>query len=138
MIFARASRPDQQTRWEQLWARTVGPNTFELCCIPFFAYDLALGDVVETAPEADKLDVVQRVVKPSGHYTFHVWFQAPSPEATASVVRRVGELRCELEWSSDRLVAVSCPTSESAQGFADDLEVAERRKELEYETGRST
>lgn len=33
---------------EQLWARKVDDRHFELCCIPFFAYDLALGDVVET------------------------------------------------------------------------------------------
>jgi hypothetical protein len=32
---------------EQLWARQVGDRHFELCCIPYFVYDLALGDVVE-------------------------------------------------------------------------------------------
>lgn len=31
---------------EQLWARTDDQRTFELCCIPFFTYGLALGDRV--------------------------------------------------------------------------------------------
>ncbi|MBI9114878.1 DUF4265 domain-containing protein [Sanguibacter suaedae] len=31
---------------EQLWTKRVGDDLLELCCIPFFAYDLALGNVV--------------------------------------------------------------------------------------------
>src|ERR1044072_2216153 len=52
---------------EQLWARQLKEERFEICCIPCFAYDLALGDEVETVDW-----VVQRVVKKSGHYTFRV------------------------------------------------------------------
>lgn len=33
--------------FEQLWTKRVGDDLLELCCIPFFAYDLALGDGVE-------------------------------------------------------------------------------------------
>lgn len=33
---------------EQLWARRVGERPFELCCIPFLTYGLALAGVVET------------------------------------------------------------------------------------------
>ena len=32
---------------ERLWARRVDDRHYQLCCIPFFAYDLALGDVIE-------------------------------------------------------------------------------------------
>ena len=28
---------------EQLWARRLDEERFEVCCIPFFAYDVALG-----------------------------------------------------------------------------------------------
>ncbi len=33
-------------RYEQVWTRTEDNVNFELCCIPFFTYDLSLGDVV--------------------------------------------------------------------------------------------
>lgn len=54
---------------EQLWARKIDEMRFELCCIPFFAYDVALGDVVET----DRQYVVQRVVRRSGRFVFRAW-----------------------------------------------------------------
>lgn len=34
-------------RFEQIWAKKVGDDCFEVCCIPFFAYGIALGDLVE-------------------------------------------------------------------------------------------
>jgi hypothetical protein len=46
--------------WEQLWARRISEFRFEICCIPFFAYDLALGDEVVT----DKNHMITEVVKP--------------------------------------------------------------------------
>src|SRR5438874_1664849 len=61
-------------RVEQLWSRQVADNRFEICCIPFFAYDLALGDEVETGRQGTYRYVVQRVVKRSGNYTRRVWF----------------------------------------------------------------
>jgi hypothetical protein len=45
MIGAELAEEDRD---EQLWARQVGDRRFEICCIPFFVYDMALGDVVET------------------------------------------------------------------------------------------
>jgi hypothetical protein len=33
---------------EQIWARQIEKDVFEVCCIPFFAYGLALGDLVKT------------------------------------------------------------------------------------------
>ena len=41
---------------------------FEVCCIPFFLYDVSLGDVVATNPDY----VLDRVVRASGRYTFRV------------------------------------------------------------------
>lgn len=33
--------------WEQLWGQKVAPQRLIVCCIPFFVYDVALGDEVE-------------------------------------------------------------------------------------------
>lgn len=45
--------------FEQLWAKNVGENQLEICCIPFFLDDVALGDVVETAPQGGKSYVLK-------------------------------------------------------------------------------
>ena len=47
-----------------------GDTEFEVCCIPLLLYDISLGDIVAT--DADYL--LDRVVRPSGRYTFRVWF----------------------------------------------------------------
>jgi hypothetical protein len=45
-----------------------------LCCIPFFLYDIALGDVVRTSAQGDRRYVLESVVSPSGRHVFGVWF----------------------------------------------------------------
>jgi hypothetical protein len=51
-------------RFEQLWVRKVAEDAFELCCIPFFLYDVALGDVVQTRESGGRKYMLARVVKP--------------------------------------------------------------------------
>ena len=84
-------RKDSDSRcWEQLWSRQITDNHFEVCCIPFFVYDLALGDEVET----DSNYLIVQVVKPSGHYTFRVWFgDSPEPNIRGDVIAEVTRLR---------------------------------------------
>ena len=57
-----------RNEWEQLWAKRLDDRRFSLCCIPFFAYNLALGDEVET----DGSYVVEGVVRPSGQFTWRI------------------------------------------------------------------
>jgi hypothetical protein len=38
---------------EMLWARQVRDDAFKLCCISFFVFNPALGDVVRTSPAGD-------------------------------------------------------------------------------------
>lgn len=66
-IVAGPIRDGGDIKTEQLWARRDDEGRrFEVCCIPFFAYDLALGDVVETNAGF----LVERVVRQSGRYVF--------------------------------------------------------------------
>ncbi len=55
---------------EQIWARSLGNQTFEVCCLPFLAYGVALGDIVE-APD----NIVKRVVTPSGRRLLRIYFR---------------------------------------------------------------
>jgi hypothetical protein len=46
MLRAALDDVGADDNFEQPWTKRVGEDRFEVCCIPFFAYDLALGDVV--------------------------------------------------------------------------------------------
>ncbi len=130
-IIAAPIRDGGEIKTEQLWARR-DESHFEICCIPFFVYDLALGDVVET--DADFL--VQRVIRRSGRYVFRVWFGEsfhPREEIAAKLKAR-GAL---IEWSSRNLLAVDTVDEEHAQGVADFLAEHHNAGHLIYETGRS-
>jgi hypothetical protein len=85
---------------EQLWARKADDDTFELLCLPFYLYGLALGDTVRCAP-SDELMVVTR----SGRELIRVWFPTgcADPEAFDG---QVGEFGARTEWYSHRYVAI--------------------------------
>jgi hypothetical protein len=127
---------DSSKQFEQLWSRQVGDDEFEVCCIPFFVYDLALGDVVRTAPKGGRRCIVDRVVKPSGRYTFRVWF-GKSFHPRDELVEDIQKLGSLIEWSSRNMVAVDAVDAEQAQRVADFLSDREQRQQLIYETGRT-
>jgi Domain of unknown function (DUF4265) len=64
--------PDGRKVWEQLWSEQTDENLFRLCCIPFFVYELNLGDEFETHNEGGQRHVVNRIVRCSEHYTLLV------------------------------------------------------------------
>jgi uncharacterized protein DUF4265 len=126
----------EEGRFEQLFVRQLGENRFEVCCIPFFAYDIALGDVVLTVPKDDCKYMVDRVVEPSGRYVLRVWF-GDSSYPRDEVSDTVQELGSVIEWSSRNLLAIDAVDAEHAQRVADFLAECEEAGKLVYETGRS-
>lgn len=117
---------------EQLWARQIDERHYELCCIPFFAHDLALGDVVEV----DATYMVTRVAKPSGRYVFRIYI-GRSDYPREELVEQLTELGALLEWSSATLLAVDAPGLALAQPIADFLQEQEDQGRLIYETGKT-
>jgi Domain of unknown function (DUF4265) len=136
IIHAELPEKDRPKRFEQLWARQLGDDRFEVCCTPFFVFDLALGDVVATAPRHGRKYVVDRVIEPSGRYVFRVWFgQSFYPrDEIAKALKALGSM---IEWSSRNLLAVDAADSEHAQLVAHFLMEREKAGHLIYETGRS-
>jgi uncharacterized protein DUF4265 len=122
----------EEGRAEQLWARQVEDHLFEICCIPFFVFDVALGDIVETNARQDIVDVVQR----SGRFVFRVWF-GESFHPRQEIAEQLSDLGALLEWSSDNLLAVDANGASLAQMIADFLGEREGEGQLKYETGRS-
>ena len=117
---------------EQLWARRVADRRFELCCIPLYAYDLALGDVVETDSDHN----VVRIVEPSGRYVFRVW-SAAAPEAAEPVLGQLAAMGCLIEQGSAHLFAVDAKDATLARAVGELLAEEESRTELAYGTGRT-
>ena len=136
IVNAELPAADRPKRFEQLWTRQLGDDEFEVCCIPFFLYDVALGDVVSTSPRDGRRYVVERVVRQSGHYVFRVWF-GESFHPREAVAEQLEELGALVEWSSLNLLAVDAENEERAQAIADHLDACEKRDELMFETGRS-
>jgi hypothetical protein len=138
IISANIQQESLPKKWEQLWARQIDENHFEICCIPFFCYDLALGDVVETGSAHGRRFVVQRVVRSSGRYAFRVWFGESNDQAIREEVSsKLEELGLLFEWSSTNLLAIDAPDSSSAQKIADYLHTQQEAQRLLYETGRT-
>jgi hypothetical protein len=103
-FIIRAALPENG-RFEQLWCRQVDDTTFEVCCIPFFLYDIALGDVVRTSPAY----LLEDVVEASGRGTYRLFFPDESREEGEGIVERLTALGALVEWSSRRLLAVATP-----------------------------
>lgn len=117
---------------EQLWARKIDEAHFELCCVPFFAYDIALGDVVET----DSQYMVKRVVHRSGRFVFRVWF-GDSFQPRREVADQLEALGALLEWSSPNLLAVDAADEKLARTLSGWLLGQEQQGHLVYETGKT-
>jgi hypothetical protein len=135
---------EEADRFEQLWARKIGSYRFELCCIPAYAYNLALGDIVVTGRAGDSEYVVQHVDIQSGHYGFRAWlgpFTTNRSADQASLMRdqlvaELQDLGALTELVSPTLLAIDTPNIDTAQLVADYLAQRQQRAELEYETAR--
>jgi hypothetical protein len=109
-------------RFEQLWTKRVGEDLFEICCIPFFAYDMALGDIVRA--DAASGYVIQSVVQRSGNGVVRV--AVTRPEDVDAVHLRLhdllGRLEYLCEWFAPGYVAVSLEPGTSHEEFFAGLE----------------
>jgi hypothetical protein len=136
IIDAELPEPDRPRRFEQLFARQIAESRFEVCCIPFFPYDVALGDIVVTGLGGDGKYVVEEVVEWSGRYVFRVWF-GNSFHPRDPIVDDLTALGSLVEWSSRNLVAVDSVDHQHAEIVAGYLATRETAGDLVYETGRS-
>ncbi len=102
--FIIAAELPEDGRGEQLWVRQIENRTFEMCCIPFFLYDLALGDIVVTDDRYRLVGVQQH----SGRGVIRIWFGKASSRGQ-SVADHLLKLGALVEWSSRRLLAVDVP-----------------------------
>lgn len=134
--FIINARLPEVGRFEQLWVKRVGEAQFEVCCIPYFLYDVALGDTVETAPQEGRQYVLDRVLSRSGRYVFRAYFERRQYRYRDATVEGVQALGAQIEWSSPSLLAVDVD-GPFAQAVADYLQEQEDLGRLIYETGKT-
>ena len=122
-------------RWEQIWARQLKENIFEVCCIPFFSYGLALGDFVNTSQTEGRQYVINKIVEKKGHFTYRIFFLEKDHWTT--VVKHTQDLDCLVEkrWEKSMLVGVDAPTTEIAIKLEVYLRELEANGIIEWETG---
>jgi hypothetical protein len=117
---------------EQLWGRQVGSHRFQVCCIPYFLYAVALGDTVETDDDL----LLRRVVKRRGRWVFRARIEhsdAAAHERVHGDLRKLGALT---EWRTSRIAAIDAKGPKAAQRVADYLQREADRGALIYETGQ--
>ncbi len=138
IIHAKIETNDNILRLEQLWARRISgsENNFEICCIPFFLYNLSLGDKVKTDMKYGKKYVFTKVVEPSGHYTFRIWFN--DNKLRSEILNELIEIGCLVERQSPtgNLIALDIHSFDGATKLAEYLLGKEQQGVLIYETGR--
>jgi hypothetical protein len=120
-----------KNEWEQLWGRQTERNGVILCCIPFYAYDLSLGDelLLENG-------IVSSVLVRSNQMTFRIYLSKAGLIVHNEILRVLGEMNSTVERSSENFFAVSIESGK-AQSLADYLQTSERQGLMEYETGQS-
>ncbi|MFD4941402.1 DUF4265 domain-containing protein [Streptomyces sp. NPDC058239] len=100
---------------EQIWLRPLGDKKYEVCCLPFRVYGLAMGDVVSLDAEARN---VNGIVRHSGNRVFRIFFPHSIPlerfiSAKESVISAICDADLQAEWSGDRHVAINIPVGGS-------------------------
>jgi hypothetical protein len=111
--FLIAVNLPEERRAEQLFARRVDERRFELCCIPFFSYGLALGDVVETDDDFNVIGVHEA----SGRKVLRVWFGEATIEPS-EITRELAERGAQMEWSSENLLAIDAQDASHAASLS--------------------
>ena len=122
------------TSAESLWAKSLGGNLYEVRSVPFAAYGLNFGDIVEAAPAANALPCVQRLVKPSGRRTLRLFFNRLSVPDQSQHLDRLAALGAEFERATDSLVAIDVPAGANYDAICDALWSLEQEGVLDYET----
>jgi hypothetical protein len=124
---------------ESLWVRKVRGRQYQLAAIPFYAYNLSLGDILRCAPDDDGIGLfIEEVLKKSGNRTVRAAFWVTEggnhPEA---IKFREFLIQSGLKWDYDcvRLFSVNIPSDEIYQKVEARLKEIPETAQLKWEDG---
>ncbi|KXC05758.1 MULTISPECIES: DUF4265 domain-containing protein [Microbacterium] len=133
--FIINARLPEEGRFEQLWCRRLTESTFEVCCIPFFLYDVALGDIVETESTSEGRFVFRGVRQRSGRFVFRVHFFDSSRDSRRAVEQWTIGAGGLIEWATPTLLAIDADSPARASRIGEWLQAESRVGQMIYETG---
>jgi hypothetical protein len=97
---------------ETVWATPVGGNRFSVASIPFMAYNISFGDIVETISHESGLPTASQIVKKAGHRTIRLIVEDSSDfddEKTKKIVESFKKFGCGIEGFEPVLIALDIP-----------------------------
>lgn len=118
--------------FEQMWLGNLGQGVYEVRCIPFRVYGIALGDLVGVSPDGS---LINSLIRPSGRRVLRILIIPSLANWRLSVIVDSLNINIEVlnllfEWSGDRHVAIDIPEGlnvddliDLAQGYAERGEV---------------
>jgi hypothetical protein len=123
-VKVRLRANDDTGPGETVWAESVGNGRFRIDNVPWLAYGVSLGDIVEASEdEPGQFDFV-RVVEPSGNRAVRVVLSADMAADTAAgrtILEGLQGLGCTYEGANRRFIGVTVPAEVSLQAVADYL-----------------
>lgn len=118
---------------ESMWAiPTIGG--FRIDNIPFYAREIATGDIVSAKRDTDGVFWFDTLLRASQHSTVRLWFAKNFENEVLRIRQELRSMGCPSELSDlNRLVAVDIPPTVPYDMVRDALEKYEREGLLEYE-----
>ena len=124
--------------WEGLLATGLSEDRACISAVPFWLYDLNLGDEVAVIESAERAPVATGVVRDGGNYVFRVIFEGAEYDdyRWQSLMIELEPHDCWFDVRSPSFVALSAPPAQ-ARAVGDYLLAREQCGDLRFETGRS-
>lgn len=118
---------------EGLWCKKTSKDTYIVDNVPFYTYEISLGDEI-CIIEEDSEYHFQSVVKPSGNSTLRVHF---NDERIQEIRDKLFEMGCKVEISNiSSFISVNVPENVSLKGVEEFLtNIQEECDGLAYEHG---
>jgi hypothetical protein len=136
VVIVKTSESDEQAWEEKLPARKLKDtqNLYEICALPFYTYDVCLGDTVRVDKDKNILEVVESPMR----YGFRVYIKPESPDNTYEKVNEeLSKHKCNIEINTPTFFGVDVENEEIASHISGILQNYEDKGVLEYETVRS-
>jgi len=103
---------DESEYIETPWAIPVGPSSYELDNLPFYAYGLSLGDRFLAEPTSDDpRPHFRRILQKSGNRTIRVIFDPgiDQSDESRSILDQIVSLGCSYEGANSRYIVINIP-----------------------------
>jgi len=107
IVNARIETSSEEVIYESLWAKQLQHNLYQVCCIPYFIYDLSIGDIFEADLGKRGGLVFKNVVESSGNETIWLHFHNALRDDLNNILKKIIEAECLYEGYNERFLALN-------------------------------